>query len=253
MFTKDRQAAPIKTPPSNEGYTIKVTSLPERLQWVMDKHNINQVELAQLLGIDKQNVNHLLHGRTKRIKLEYAMNLAPLLNINPYWLANGTEPVYIDKSQRNDKSTVLEDGPPLISLRAVPVVGSVQAGDNGLLQETQYPVGLGEGYLEWPTKDANAYALRVRGDSMEPRVRSGEFVIVEPNLKPDSGDDVVAIFKDGRRMLKRLLVKKDGEFMLASINETHNTITVFEEELEALHLVGGYCPSGRFVKTKVVI
>lgn len=249
MFTKDRPATPSQKAPSNEGHPTKVTSLPERLQWIMDAHKINQVELASMLGIDKQNVNHLLHGRTKRIKLEYAMNLGPLLNINPYWLANGTEPVYIYKQAVDERLIALEDGPPLISLRAVPVVGAVQAGDNGLLQETQYPVGLGDGYLEWPTKDKNAYALRVRGDSMEPRVRSGEFVIVEPNNTPSSGDDVVAIFKDGRRMLKRLLIIKTGEFMLASINESHNTITVFEEDLEALHLVGGYCPSGRFVKS----
>ncbi|MGL4667546.1 MAG: hypothetical protein ACRCWR_06420, partial [Saezia sp.] len=51
--------------------------------------------------------------------------------------------------------------------QGVPVVGSAKLGDQeAYVVELDYPVGNGEGYIEWYTKDPNAYALRCVGDSM---------------------------------------------------------------------------------------
>lgn len=36
------------------------------------------------------------------------------------------------------------------------------------------------GWLKIYSDDPNAYGLRVRGDSMWPRIQSGEFVLIEP-------------------------------------------------------------------------
>lgn len=62
----------------------------------------------------------------------------------------------------------------------VPVVGTVQAGDEGYWDELQYPVGHGDGFIRYPSRDRNAYALRVKGDSMRPRIKPGEFIIALP-------------------------------------------------------------------------
>lgn len=56
---------------------------------------------------------------------------------------------------------------------AIPVVGSAQLGDNGHFCDLEYPVGHGDGSIDWPTKDPNAYALRCNGESMKPRIRHG--------------------------------------------------------------------------------
>ena len=58
-----------------------------------------------------------------------------------------------------------DEAQPLRALRRVPVSGQVKGGADGYLEETSD----GEGFIEFPTTDSSAYALRVRGDSMHPR------------------------------------------------------------------------------------
>lgn len=135
----------------------------------------------------------------------------------------------------------------LMPRNPVPVVGSVQGGDNGYLVSLDYPAGHGDGYLRHASKDSEAYAVKVRGDSMAPRIRSGEFIVVEPNTEVTPGDDVVAIFSNGKRMVKTLLYRRDGEICLGSINENHAKITALEEEIESLHYVAAIMPRGAFI------
>jgi phage repressor protein C with HTH and peptisase S24 domain len=78
-----------------------------------------------------------------------------------------------------------------------------------------------DGYINYPMRDPNAYALRCMGDSMRPRIREGEFVIIEPNSEPISGDEVLVKSLDGRVMIKTLLYQRDGRLHLLSVNEAH--------------------------------
>lgn len=121
----------------------------------------------------------------------------------------------------------------------LPLVGEVKAGPDGYLEELQYPVGHGEGTVEYPTSDPNAYALRVRGDSMHPRYRAGEFVIVEPSIEPQEGDDVVVLCVNTRKMLKQLNWRRGDEVQLTSINNGYAPITLQRKEITSIQLVAG--------------
>lgn len=121
----------------------------------------------------------------------------------------------------------------------LPLVGEVKAGPDGYLEELQYPVGHGEGTVEYPTSDPNAYALRVRGDSMHPRYRAGEFVIVEPGIEAQEGDDVVVRCTNGRKMLKQLNWRRGDEVQLTSINNGYAPITLQRKEITSIQLVAG--------------
>ncbi len=124
----------------------------------------------------------------------------------------------------------------------VPVIADVQAGPDGFFGDRGLPAGAGDGRILFATKDENAYALRVRGDSMRPRIRSGEFVIVEPNRTVRPGDDVVIVMHDGRRAVKQYLYDRGDDMMFRSINETFGDMTVPKAEIRAVHFVGGIVP-----------
>jgi phage repressor protein C with HTH and peptisase S24 domain len=124
-------------------------------------------------------------------------------------------------------------------LRDIPVVGTAQMGDDGYWDELQHPPGFGDGLIRYPTRDRNAYALRVKGDSMRPRIRPGEFVIVEPNSAVEPGDEVLVKTRDGRSMVKMLSNRRNGLVELRSVNENHPPITLEESEIELMHYVGG--------------
>lgn len=126
-----------------------------------------------------------------------------------------------------------------VAAKRVPVVGEVKGGMDGYLEELQYPVGHGEGYVEYPATDPAAYALRVRGDSMHPRYRAGEFIVVSPSIESQPGDDVVVSLTDGRKLLKQLNWIRDGEVQLLSINDTFSPLTIQASEVQFMHLVDG--------------
>lgn len=127
----------------------------------------------------------------------------------------------------------------LNEMRRIPVVGEVKGGDDGFFDELVYPIGHGEGYLLFPTTDPLAYGLRVRGDSMHPRYRHGEFVVVEPSFEPSPGDDVVVVCSNGRKMLKMLNWRRGDEIQLMSVNSDHRPLTVALSEIQSMQLVGG--------------
>lgn len=144
----------------------------------------------------------------------------------------------INRDAAVDDSDV-DDAIDIKSRVLLPLVGEVKGGADGYLEELQYPVGHGEGVVEYPTSDPNAYALRVRGDSMHPRYRAGEFVIVEPNIEPQPGDDVVVLCTNGRKMLKQLNWRRDGEVQLLSINNGYAPLTIPMSEVESIQLATG--------------
>ncbi len=152
--------------------------------------------------------------------------------------ALGVEPGAIFKSMARDvamKSTTKRLG--------VPVVGSAQLGDNGHFCELQYPVGHGDGIIRWASKDGAAYALRCKGESMSPRIRNGEFVIVEPSHPYAPGDEVLVRSLDGRVMVKQLAYIRDGMVHLDSVNESHPRISIEETEIESIQYVAGIAKS----------
>lgn len=134
-------------------------------------------------------------------------------------------------------------------MRAVPVVGEVKGGEDGYLEELEYPVGHGDGTIEWPTSDQHSYALRVRGDSMFPRYRAGEFVVVEPSIEAPLGEDVVVCLNDGRKMLKVLNWIRDGEVQLLSINNGFAPLTIVDREIRSIHYAAGRAPRSAIKKS----
>jgi phage repressor protein C with HTH and peptisase S24 domain len=130
----------------------------------------------------------------------------------------------------------------------VPIVGNAQLGDDGYWCELEYPVGHGDGYIKYAVRDKNAYALRCVGDSMKPRIRDGEFVIVEPSYAPQPGDDVMVKSVDGRVMVKTYLYTRDDRVHLMSINEAHPPQSFALHEIEKMHPVAGIANKLAFVK-----
>ena len=162
--------------------------------------------------------------------------------------AAGVPRGYLDKLHAAPSEENTEEAPNLIDDVRIPVVGEVQGGDDGYLEELEYPVGHGEGYVLYPSKDKNAFALRVRGESMHPRYRSGEFVIVEPSIQPQPGEDVVVSCKNGRKMLKVFNWERDDEAQFLSINNGFAPITLKLNEIQSIFLVSGRASRRAFYK-----
>lgn len=201
----------------------------------MKDAGVTTSELARAIGISYQAVKKVVDGVSAQFKTDNNIAAAKRLGVNSEWLASG-------KGERLAPPAVAAENAIYRirpSVPGVPVVGTAKLGDAGLFCELEYPVGHGDGRIDWPSRDPNAYALRCKGDSMKPSIRHGEFVIVEPNHPVVPGDEVLVKSKDGRVMVKQLAYVRDGMVYLDSVNETHPRISIPQEDLEAFHYVAG--------------
>jgi SOS-response transcriptional repressor LexA len=101
---------------------------------------------------------------------------------------------------------------------AVPLLSAVQAGEPTMHVDNFHP---GDGGSELiPTSvqvQRHTFALRVKGDSMEPDFLEGMIIIVEPGMDPQPGDYVIAKNADEETTFKQL-VKDGGDWYLKPLN-----------------------------------
>ncbi len=212
----------------------------DRLSQRLKETGLTQSELAKRIGVSKTTITFWKTGVNK-LSGENLMALAKALRCSARWLATGEgQPIpdglSLDKPWLDmDDASNVEQGPPITSpYRAIPIVGTAQMGAEGYW----YALDEGEGVVDVPSKDPGAYALRLRGDSMAPAIRSGWIAVCEPNGRLVPGEYVMIRLVDGECMLKELLYANDEEVSVMSLNPAYSRRTIPMEQIEQMHYVG---------------
>jgi SOS-response transcriptional repressor LexA len=141
------------------------------------------------------------------------------------------------------------DGPHAPSLRSssfrslVPVVGTTDTGPRRAFEEgVGYALRHGDRYVEVVTNDLQAYALRVAGDAMSPRLMEGEWIVVEPNTQPMPGDDVLLKTKDGNVLVQQIVCWHAENLILTSLSVAFKRMTRHSSDIDFMHVVGARLP-----------
>ncbi|MFL9943691.1 S24 family peptidase [Paraburkholderia graminis] len=214
--------------------TIDPSSLTpnQRLKAALVPLGVSAEEVASVAKTGVDVASLWMAGEGPEPTLLEAVALQNTYGVNSVWLLKGKgEPGiavrYNDEFRPRD----------VVGNKLIPVVGMAQLGDNGHWSDLEYPVGHGAGYVDFPSRDKNAYALQCEGDSMSPRIEAGEFVIVEPNTPVKPGKNVMLRSKDGRVMVKKFLYNAAGRTYLVSINKAHPPISFADDEIEKMHFI----------------
>lgn len=220
-----------------------------RLAQAMAAAQITAKALADRLGISYQAVRKAMDGRSKSLSAENNSRAAAVLGVSPDWLATGLGSREPSESTRPPSDADWNGRPEsLVRLRRhlVPVVGKAKLGDDGYFAELEYPVGHGDGYVDCPTDDPNAYALHCVGSSMLPRIKPGEYVVMEPGRQVVPGDEVLVRSSDGRVMVKELLYIRDDHAHLGSVNDNQPKIAIPVQEIDRMHYVAAIVKRARW-------
>lgn len=194
----------------------------------MKETGITQEKLAEHIGVSQGGVAHWLSGR-REPSLEVIGQVLKFLGLPEMSVGRGT-----DAGLFEDGSNV-EPGPPITSAaRRIDIMGTAQMGPDG------HWVGLDDagGWVETWSRDTDAYALLLRGDSMAPAIRSGWVAVCEPNHRLVPGEYVMVTTIDGQSMVKELLFQNDTGVSLMSINAAYERRTIPWTEIETIHYVG---------------
>lgn len=126
---------------------------------------------------------------------------------------------------------------PLAAGRLVPVINKVSAGYPTDFDDLDYPVGIADDYIRCPDlHDPNAFAVRVVGDSMEPRFREGDIVIFSPAAEVHNGDDCFVRFAmPHETTFKRVFFEAENKIRLQPRNEKYSPTIVDGKRINGLY------------------
>lgn len=230
-------------------------TLGSRIKRFRKQRGFSQKQLAEECGWSSQSRIGNYESDLREPNLADLTLLAPALGVSVAELISGTNSQQLVPALANldplltwapkkSGSVVRPIGPTKEGV--VPVVGTAKLGMDGYFEALDFPVGHGDGYLHIYSDDPNAYGLRVIGDSMHPRIKSGEYVLIEPNKIYITGDEVMVQTHDGRSMIKEFIYLRDGVYRFDSVNQDHSPLHLNQNEVSKVHLVGGILKSSRF-------
>lgn len=167
-----------------------------------------QKDLMTDLGFSSSTVSNWCTGE-KLPRMDKVQMLADYLHIN--------------------KSDLLEDKPLQSSVKAVTinVLGRVAA---GIPIEATTEIIDTEEIPEEMAKTGDFFALKIKGNSMEPRIMDGDVVIVRKQDDAANGDVVIALVNGDDATCKRLRKYKDG-LELISNNPSYPPMFFSEEDV----------------------
>jgi len=135
------------------------------------------------------------------------------------------------------KLNIKQTKPPLAAGRAVPVINKVSAGYPTDFDDLDYPVGIADDYVRCPDlHDPNAFAVRVVGDSMEPKFHEGDIVVFSPAAEVQNGDDCFIRFATPHETtFKRVFFESDNKVRLQPRNEKYSPSIVEGKRINGLY------------------
>lgn len=171
------------------------------------EQNMSMSELARRVGIAKSAISRYFNG-TRELPLNKIGDFASVLHTTPDYLLG------------------MEDKQPPQGLK-IPVLGTVAAG---------IPISAVEDILDYEEvpqsweNQGEFFALKIKGDSMEPRMESGDVVIVKQQSDANSGDTVIVLVNGDDATCKKLQ-KTDNGIMLVSTNPKYPPMFYSNEEI----------------------
>lgn len=132
----------------------------------------------------------------------------------------------------------IEKGSPALSAgRLVPVINKVAAGYPSDFNDLDYPVGIADDYVRCPDlHDANGFAVRVVGDSMEPKFHEGDIVVFSPAAEVHNGDDCFVRFTmPHETTFKRVFFEPNNKIRLQPRNEKYSPTIIDGKRVGGLY------------------
>ncbi len=219
----------------------KLTLFRERLKHAMEKSGIKQAELAQRTGITQQTIQYLCSKA--KVGSSHTTVMAKVLGVEELWLARGTGPMTrnLGKSKGQFAAPILEwddllEWPECLT-------------DDKLEGTRTVDHGLGA------QASSELFALKLIDNAMvsldtdiEGMTPIGSFIIVEPQIKPEYGDWVVAVVEKAgiRYPVFRVYQPSGPNVLLTALNPNCQPI---QTDVEHCKIIGvmmeGYSQSVR--------
>lgn len=158
-----------------------------------EERELSAREVARRAGISDGHVLYI-ENEQRKPTFDVLMKILKALNadVQEFLQETGYIPVNVEPAT-------------LKKMRPVPVISWVTAGRWEAVCDNFQP-GDADDWIETEVKGKNVFALKIKGDSMEPEFNEGEIVIVNPHVEAKSGDYVVVKNNEDEATFKQLKI-----------------------------------------------
>lgn len=182
---------------------------PARIKSAREDLKLTKRELAKRIGVHESSINKYEKGLVD-IPLSKISELARVLKVTEAYLMGWEE-----KSEQPPQGL------------QIPVLGTVAAGIpisavEDILDYEEVP-------LSWENQ-GEFFALKIKGDSMQPKMDDGDVVIVRQQSDANSGDTVIVLVNGDDATCKKLQKTENG-IMLVSTNPNYLPMFYSNEEI----------------------
>ena len=191
-------------------------TLYDRIKELRKQRKISQEKLAKMTGYtDRSSIAKIEKGKVDLSETKIQL-FASALNTTPAYLMGW-----------GDDDKEMPQG------LQIPVLGTVAAG---------IPISAVEDILDYEEvpqswqNQGEFFGLKIKGDSMEPRMESGDVVIVKQQSDANSGDTVIVLVNGDDATCKRL-EKTDNGIMLVSTNPKYPPMFYSLEDIQTKPVV----------------
>lgn len=191
-----------------------MSKFSERLKELRISKNYTQLDVANLLHVNKQTISQYERG-IRQPQIEALEELADIFNVDMNYLL-GNENL-ITRLINNKEYKILEDyrlkeySEKISSTKGtsdlVPVYNKITASFGHEPEDNI--IGYIDVDEQMKTK-GELYAVKVSGNSMTPTILDGDIVVVQKDAEIESGDVVVVSYNDNEATCKRVKFYNDG-------------------------------------------
>ena len=202
----------------------------ERINQIMKEKRLRQIDVLNLakplqekynIKFSKSHLSQYVNGKSNPDN-EKIFLLSKVFGVTEAWLLGYD----VRRYERLEDAKINE--PQAQQGLKIPVLGTVAAGIpisavEDILDYEEIP-------LAWQNQ-GEFFALKIKGDSMEPRMESGDVVIVKQQSDANSGDTVIVLVNGDDATCKRL-EKTDNGIMLVSTNPKYPPMFYSLDDIE---------------------
>ena len=170
--------------------------ISETIKQIRKTHYLNQTEFANRIGVTQGAVSQWENGLT-RPNLDQLRALSAAFNMSVNEIVDNAE----DEPRRELDSI-------RITRAAVPILGTIACGQRITPDTTP------EGHADLPEGVRADFALRCKGDSMEPTLKDGDIILIRRQPEVENGQ-IAAVNVNGETTLKRVYFRGDGLHLIA--------------------------------------
>ena len=188
-------------------------TIGERIKKKRIESGFSQVDFANKIDVSKQTLYKYENNIITNIPSDKIEAISKVLNLSPMYIM-GWEDLEPPIPKSNGYPTV-----------RIPVLGDVAAGVPILAQQDII------GYEDIPAdmaKTGEYFGLKIKGDSMEPKIHDNDIVIVKSMSDAENNDIVIAMINN-EATCKRLH-KYSNSVVLTAINSDYKPIEVTPDE-----------------------